>query len=232
MTSQTTQNTKICNTCHLEKALEDFRQWRARCIVCDRAINKEKAKLRRQENPEQYREYQRKRYLEKRGWKLWRVIWAVVRDEWGKVCSTCKQYLPWESYTKESKSKDWHAYCCRECTSKRKAKYLATEKGKIMNRNYKIIHKDVSQRAMKKYYEKNKDKLLEYKKQYTLEQRKKWRQNYEKKFFTPWTYVMYWELRWEVCSSTGNVIRIRLLRTNKQVLTYKSKLRLCKKQEF
>lgn len=54
-----------------------------------------------------------------------------------------------------------------------------------MNRNYKIIHKDVSQRAMKKYYEKNKDKLLEYKKQYTLEQRRKWRQNYEKKFFTP-----------------------------------------------
>lgn len=232
MTSQTTQNTKICNTCWEDKSLNDFRPWRARCIVCDRAISKEKARLRRKENPEHYRAYQRQRYLEKRWWKLWRVIGAVQRDDNGKVCSTCKQHLPWEAFTKEKQSKDWYAYCCRECTKKRKKKYLATEKGKIMNRNYKIIHKDVSKRAMKKYYDRNKEKLLEYKKQYTTEQRRKWRENYERKFFTPWTYVMVWELRGEVCSSVGNVIRVRLLRTNKQILTYKSKLRLCKKQEF
>lgn len=232
MTNEIIKNTKVCNTCNADKKLEDFRTWRARCITCDREISKERAKKNRKENPEKYREYQRKRYLDKRGWVLGRVIWAVKRDDIWKVCSTCKQHLPWTSYTKEKQSKDWHAYCCRECTKKRKEKYLSTEKGKIMNRNYKIIHKDVSKRAMKKYYDKNKEKLLEYKKQYTTEQRRKWRDNYERKFFTPWTYVMVWELRGEVCSSVGNVIRVRLLRTNKQILTYKSKLRLCKKQEF
>ena len=222
-------NTKICKKCLVEKNKDEFPAWKAKCKECQKVIDMLRAREYRKKKWEEINKRNRERYLEKKWWKLWRVIGAVIRDENWKVCSHCKQYKNWVEYTKEKRSKDWYAYCCKSCVAERKAKYRKTYKWKIAERNYKIINREKQRIASKKFLYKNKEKISEYKKQaYTIEDRRRWRKNYENRLTSPGAYVIWEEKKAEVLSRTWNVVRIRILNNGKHVLTYKTHLKLWK----
>lgn len=65
-----------------------------------------------------------------------------------KVCSACNSSLPLSSFSKRSGTTDGLQYHCKSCFNKERREY---------NKNHPEILRGVSER----YYEKNRDKVLE-----------------------------------------------------------------------
>ncbi|RDJ35314.1 MAG: hypothetical protein DWQ19_10900 [Crenarchaeota archaeon] len=63
-----------------------------------------------------------------------------------KICSKCKLELPFDSFSKHSRSKDGLYYCCKICKAKE-------------DREYRARHRDKIKKKKHLYYEQNKDHI-------------------------------------------------------------------------
>ncbi len=118
-----------------------------------------------------------------------------------KICSKCKLEKPFEDFWRNKKSKDGHAYECKECMKARAKKIkqdplMQLEKqirssimleNKILSREGKklccsckgvfliedlmsgVICKECNRKSVKGFYEKNKEKIKENRKEYSKE---------------------------------------------------------------
>lgn len=50
---------------------------------------------------------------------------TIARPDRLKRCTTCREWLPMECYSKDSQSPDNHSYNCRACKSERRAELRA-----------------------------------------------------------------------------------------------------------
>ena len=75
-----------------------------------------------------------------------------------KICTKCKEQKPLEAFRKQSSTKDGLKYYCRECDDKTAKKYYERNKNKIINKvtQWQKDNPDKVRGYKKSYYGKNK----------------------------------------------------------------------------
>ena len=93
-----------------------------------------------------------------------------------KTCTKCKAEKELGEFSKDKTTKDGYKYICKSCYSK----YRKENKTKINEQNaiYILNNPEKRKETLKKYYIKNKEEILQYKKQWHLDN-----PEYRKKYY-------------------------------------------------
>lgn len=75
-----------------------------------------------------------------------------------KYCYSCREQVPLEGYGKDSRAPDGKTFYCRECTNERRRNYTARNREEVNEK---------ARLARKKYYEENKEQVLERNRPYS-----------------------------------------------------------------
>jgi len=95
-----------------------------------------------------------------------------------RVCSKCKEEKELSDFTKRTSSKDGLSSSCKKCNSVYKKLYLQNNGEKI--KKYKEKNKDKLKEYSKNYRENNKNKIHEYQKEYRENNKEKTRERSKK----------------------------------------------------
>ena len=150
---------KKCKCCGVEKPLNEFPKkgidtYRTSCKIC---FN-EKKRIGRAENREIKKEYQRK-YVQE------------VLKAGKKKCTCCSKLLPLDKFHKNADRKDGYRSTCYSCDTivkkKQKKKCTVCHEEKYLF-DYHLKRSECKS-CRKKEYEKNREGILEHKKEYRQE---------------------------------------------------------------
>jgi HNH endonuclease. len=90
-----------------------------------------------------------------------------------KTCSQCATEKPHAEFSKHKSTKDGLFYCCKACNRERNKKYYEKNKEQVLERQkkYREENKEQILEQNRKYYEENKEKVLKRKKKYREDNR-------------------------------------------------------------